>query len=76
MDEIDMAAERVEVLNAAAIQAVLGRTETVLSTGVCRACNEAIEEERLRANPYARHCRDCADEVEAQARMAQRCGPR
>lgn len=76
MDEIDLAAERIDMLNAAAIQAVLGKTETVLSTGTCRACNESIEADRLRANPYAKLCRDCADEAEAKAQMARRCGPR
>jgi len=76
MDEIDLAAERTDMLNAAAIQAVLGKNETVLSTGICRACNETIEPERLQANPYAKHCRDCADEAEARAKMARRCGPR
>jgi RNA polymerase-binding transcription factor DksA len=76
MDDIDLAAERTDMLNAAAIQAVLGRVEAVPSTGTCRACNEAIEPERLQANPYAKHCRDCADEVETRARMARRCGPR
>jgi RNA polymerase-binding transcription factor DksA len=76
MDDIDLAAERVEVLNAAAIQAVLGKVETVPSDGTCRACGEEIEQERLKANPYAKHCRDCADEAEARAKMARRCGPR
>ncbi|RAU22704.1 hypothetical protein CU669_07090 [Paramagnetospirillum kuznetsovii] len=76
MDEIDLAAERIEVLNAAAIQAVLGRAERVPSDGTCKACGEDIEAERLRANPYAKNCRDCADEAEAQAKMARRCGPR
>lgn len=76
MDDIDLAAERTDMLNAAAIQAVLGRTESVLSDGVCRACNESIEPERLQANPYAKHCRDCADEMESRARQARRCGPR
>lgn len=76
MDDIDLAAERTDMLNEAAIQAVLGRTEAVLSNGTCRACNEPIEPERLQANPYAKHCRDCADEAEARARLARRCGPR
>jgi RNA polymerase-binding transcription factor DksA len=76
MDDIDLAAERTDMLNAAAIQAVLERTEFVLSSGICRACNEEIEADRLRANPYAKHCRDCADEAETRARMARRCGPR
>ncbi|OAN49595.1 hypothetical protein A6A04_19070 [Paramagnetospirillum marisnigri] len=76
MDEIDLAAERVEVLNATAIQAVLGRAETILSDGICRTCGEEIESDRLRANPYAKNCRDCADEAEAKAKLARRCGPR
>jgi RNA polymerase-binding transcription factor DksA len=76
MDDIDLAAERIEALNAAAIQAVLGKTETIPSNGTCRACGEDIETERLRANPYAKHCRDCADEAEAKAVLARRCGPR
>ncbi len=76
MDEIDLAAERIEVLNAAAIQAVLGKVETVPSDGTCKACGEHIEPERLQANPYAKNCCDCADEAEAKAKLARRCGPR
>jgi RNA polymerase-binding transcription factor DksA len=76
MDEIDLAAERIEALNAAAIQAALGKHETGPSTGVCSACQETIDADRLEANPSARLCRDCADEAERQARMARRCGPR
>ncbi len=75
MDDIDLAAERIDMLNAAAIQAVLGKVETVPSSGICRACNEPIEPDRLKANPYAKHCHDCADELEALAKMARRRGP-
>ncbi len=76
MDDIDLAAERTDMLNTAAIQAVLERAESAPSTGICRACSESIEAERLQANPYAKHCRDCADELETRARLARRCGPR
>jgi len=76
MDEVDLAAERIEALNAAAIQAALGRPETTPSSGVCTACHDAIDAERLKANPSARLCRDCADEAERQAQMTRRCGPR
>ncbi|CAA7613838.1 TraR/DksA C4-type zinc finger protein [Magnetospirillum sp. SS-4] len=76
MDDIDLAAERIEALNTAAIQAVLGRAETIPSNGTCRTCGEGIEPERLRANPYAKLCHDCADEAEAKAKLARRCGPR
>ena len=76
MDEVDLAAERIEALNAQAIQAALARAGAGPSSGVCTACNEPIDAERLKANPSARLCRDCADEAESQARMARRCGPR
>jgi RNA polymerase-binding transcription factor DksA len=76
MDEVDVAAERAEMLNETAIRAALSRVETTPSTGICKACSERIEAERLKANPNARYCHDCADEIESQAKLARRCGPR
>lgn len=76
MDEIDLAAERAETFNAAAIKAALARQEAPLSTGICQSCHASIEPERLQANPRARLCMDCADEEEAAARRARLRGPR
>lgn len=76
MDDIDCAAERVEAFNAGALRAVLDRAPGPASSGVCTACGCDIEAERLAANPHARHCRDCADEIEAENRRKRRCGPR
>ncbi|MBF0324891.1 TraR/DksA C4-type zinc finger protein [Magnetospirillum moscoviense] len=76
MDDIDCAAERVEAFNAVALKAVLDRMAGPASSGTCRACGCSIEDERLQANPHARHCRECADEIEAETRRKNRCGPR
>jgi len=76
MDEIDRAYERMENFTAEALQAVLGKMVDRPSTGICRTCFEPIEPRRLKANPHARHCRDCADEEEAMARRTSLCGPR
>jgi RNA polymerase-binding transcription factor DksA len=37
------------------------------TVGSCTECGREIPEERLRALPYARHCIDCARELERQA---------
>lgn len=77
MDEIDFATERAENFTKVALQAVLSRSEAAgPSTGICRACHEPIEAERLRANAHAQLCRECADEQEAQSRRVRLCGPR
>lgn len=76
MDDIDCAAERTEHFNHAALQAVLDRLNGPASTGICRACNDNIEPERLRVNPQARHCSCCAAEEEHKILKAKRCGPR
>lgn len=77
MDEIDFATERAETFTKVALEAVLSRSGAGgLSNGVCTACQEPIESERLRANAHARLCRECADEQEALSQRARRCGPR
>ena len=76
MDEIDQAAERMENFTAVALQSVLGKLMDRPSNGICKSCFEPIETRRLKANPHARHCRDCADEEEAKARRHSLCGPR
>ena len=75
MDEIDVAAERTEYFNAAAIRTALSSRQTRPSTGICVSCQDDIEAERLRANPHALHCCDCANEEEALRRRARLCGP-
>ena len=76
MDDVDFASERADSFNATAIQMVLQRSSTALSTGFCRSCDAEIEEERLQANPHAHLCCDCAEEEEAERLKARRCGPR
>ncbi len=76
MDDIDCASERVEAFNAVALRAVLDRMAGPASSGICQACDSPIEEERLQANPHARHCRECAADIEAEIRRKSRCGPR
>lgn len=76
MDDIDCAAERIEAFNSVAIKAVLNRLDGPSSSGICQECGCTIEEDRLRANPRARHCRECADELEQASRRARLCGPR
>lgn len=76
MDDIDCAAERIEAFNTVALQAVLTRLDGPSSTGICHECGCAIEPERLKANPSARHCRECADDLEKESRRARLCGPR
>lgn len=76
MDDIDCAAERVEAFNDVALKAVLTRMDGPSSSGICQACGCTIEAERLKANPRARHCRECADEIEQETRRARLCGPR
>ncbi|MFD2233756.1 TraR/DksA C4-type zinc finger protein [Phaeospirillum tilakii] len=76
MDDIDCATERSEVFTGAALHAVLSRvTAGPLSNGVCQSCQDAIEPERLRANPRARLCAGCAAEEEAHRLRRRRCGP-
>lgn len=42
--------------------------------GICRACNEAIEPDRLAAVPHAQHCRECARDAEAEGRRRKIMG--
>lgn len=77
MDEIDFATERAEAFTKVALQQVLSRAnESAPSTGICRACSDEIEPERLRANAHARLCSECAAEEEALRLRTRRCGPR
>ncbi len=76
MDDIDCAAERVDAFTEVALKAVLSRMDGPVSSGICHSCGCDIEVERLRANPRARHCRECAAEIEAESRRTSRCGPR
>jgi RNA polymerase-binding transcription factor DksA len=76
MDEIDSAAERIDAFNAVALRAVLTRLDGPSSSGICQECGTTIEADRLKANPRARHCRECADEIEQESKRARLCGPR
>jgi phage/conjugal plasmid C-4 type zinc finger TraR family protein len=74
MDEIDEANDRAEQFNAEAVRAARAKLYTAPSSGICQSCGDEIEPERLRANPTARSCRDCASAEEAAKRRARRVG--
>ena len=74
MDEIDAANERVEHMTMAAIRTALNGRPRTPSSGVCQSCDLPIEPERLRANPFAVACCDCAAEQEAERPRARRTG--
>jgi RNA polymerase-binding transcription factor DksA len=76
MDDIDCAAERIEAFNRGALQAVLHRMDGPSSNGICQECGCDIEAERLAVNPSARHCRDCAEDIEQESRRSRLRGPR
>lgn len=76
LDDLDYAAERSLVFTQAALQSVLGRMAGPPSSGVCRSCTDAIEPQRLRANPKAHLCSGCAAEEEFHRQRSRRCGPR
>ena len=76
MDEMDYAWEHVESFTQAALNATLMRNDHAApSTGVCRSCSAPIEGDRLRANPRAHLCCECAAEEEEQRQRLRRCGP-
>ena len=74
MDEADLANDRAEQFVSDALRALKSRAEPVQSSGICQSCHDAIEPERLQANPAARLCRDCATEDEAARQRARRLG--
>ena len=74
MDEIDLANERAEQTRDDALRSARAKMDSVPSNGVCRACQMAIEAERLVANPTARLCRECAADEEADRRRRLKTG--
>lgn len=74
MDEADLANDRAEQFVADALRTARAKTDATPSTGVCQSCGDVIEPERLRANPTAQLCRDCAAEEEDAKKRAQRLG--
>jgi len=74
MDEADLANDRAELFTSEAVRAARAKLDRTPSTGVCKSCSEVIESERLRANPAARLCRDCAAEDEAARKRTRRVG--
>jgi RNA polymerase-binding transcription factor DksA len=58
-DEVLMALEQTATRELAFLDAALERIEHG-AYGVCAGCSAAIDASRLRAVPYATHCRDCA----------------
>ncbi len=76
MDEIDVANERAEQITNRAIQLVLRSLPQAPSSGICRACGEPIERTRLRANPSAPTCCDCAAEEDSERQRRRKLGGR
>jgi phage/conjugal plasmid C-4 type zinc finger TraR family protein len=76
MDEVDVANERAEHLTSMAIKVALSRQSQVPSSGICRVCGERIENARLRANPSAPTCCDCAAEEDAERQRRRKLGGR
>ena len=76
MDEIAAANERAEHLTNMAIQIALSRPSQAPSSGICRACGDPIESARLRANPSAPTCCDCAAEEDAERQRRRKLGGR
>lgn len=74
MDEADLANDRAELFNTEAVRAARAKIDRSPSDGICKSCHDAIEAERLHANPSARLCRDCAAEDESARRRAQKVG--
>lgn len=72
-DDIDAGNERAEQFRQDALAKVLTIPRTI-STGICKLCSERIEPDRLKANPHARHCRDCAGEIEEAAARVKKVG--
>jgi RNA polymerase-binding transcription factor DksA len=42
--------------------------------GLCEACGLEIAEQRLKAMPFTRHCRDCQQDREREAKTRYRRG--
>lgn len=74
MDELDLAAERIQAFDEVALHLVLNRSQGPLSSGVCRSCGERIESLRLKTAPHTRLCSDCAREEEQRAKRERRSG--
>jgi len=75
MDEVDLASDISAFFTEAAVESARRRTAGPPSSGICKSCNEAIEAERLTANPSARLCAGCAAEAEEDALKTRRRGP-
>lgn len=78
VDDIDCANERGQFYtdSALALHAHTFRQRTIPATGVCHRCGELIDRNRLRANPHARDCYDCASDDEVERQRVRRRGAR
>jgi RNA polymerase-binding transcription factor DksA len=75
MDEVDLANDRAEQFNTDAVRAARAKMDAAPpSNGICDSCRDAIEPERLHANPAARLCCGCAAEEEADLKRRQKVG--
>jgi len=76
-DDADRASEVIAAREAAGVRQVLaGMADQGPGSGICNGCSEPIEPERLKANPRARLCGECACEAEQEAKRLRRAGPR
>lgn len=73
MDEIDHATERAEAFNRVALSAVINRPRQ-RGDGTCKNCRDPIESDRLKVNPLALHCAECASALEEDRARQQRRG--
>ncbi len=74
MDDIDIANELAATFNDAALKTALTKGAARPSTGICRACRQPIEPERLRIAPGTQLCHDCAEDAEAEEMRARKTG--
>lgn len=77
MDEADTADSIADIYHRAAFHQLTTQRSPcrqVASNGKCCSCHDAIEPERLAANPQAEHCVFCAEEAEALLKRQRRVG--
>lgn len=75
MDEADIANDKADQFVADALaRAARAKAEAPPSSGTCCSCQDSIEPERIKANPHARLCQECAAEEEAERKRVKRIG--
>jgi len=74
MDDADLANDKAEQFNSDAVRAARAKMDATPSNGICESCRDAIEPERLHANPAARLCCECAADEETDRKRRQKVG--